>query len=208
MARGGHRFPRAARGVLAALALALASPAAADEGADNAAGLAALKEPGAVAIMRHALAPGRGDPAEVVVVEDCATQRNLDDRGREQARRIGETLKEAGIAFDRVLTGAWCRVKDTARLLDLGEPEHFAPLDDVFHRLEKRDEKVAALRAYLAALPDEERVLMVTHQLNLTGLTGLPAHSGEILVIDVDGAGGVSVLGHILVPPPGGFPEG
>ena len=75
----------------------------------------ALREPGAVAIMRHALAPGGGDPAGFDVT-DCATQRNLDDRGRDQARAIGAALRERGFTFGRVLTSQWCRCRDTATL--------------------------------------------------------------------------------------------
>ena len=68
----------------------------------------ALSEPGAIAIMRHALAPGTGDPANLTV-GDCSTQRNLDERGRDQARTIGPALRGRGIVFDAVLSSQWCR---------------------------------------------------------------------------------------------------
>ena len=69
-------------------------------------GWAALKQPGAVAIMRHALAPGTGDPADFRI-DDCSTQRNLDDRGRAQARAIGDAFRANGIEAARVLTSQW-----------------------------------------------------------------------------------------------------
>lgn len=201
----GARLATAAGWALVGVVSLGAGMAAASETystAENAAGWEALAEPGAVAIMRHALAPGTGDPADVVDPDDCSTQRNLNAVGRDQARLVGDRIDARGIAFDRVLAGAWCRVRQTAELMDVGEVEHFAPLDDVYHRLETRDEQTAALRDFLADLPAEERVLMVTHQLNITGLTGLPALSGEILVLDVAADGAVAVTGHIVTPPP------
>ncbi|MGR3547141.1 MAG: histidine phosphatase family protein, partial [Roseovarius sp.] len=66
-----------------------------------AAELSALKAPGVVALMRHALAPGTGDPA-AFRLGDCATQRNLDARGRAQAQETGAALRTAGITFDQV----------------------------------------------------------------------------------------------------------
>ncbi len=79
----------------------------------------AFEAPGTVAIMRHAIAPGTGDPSGFDI-GDCSTQRNLDDRGRKQARKVGQAFRAAGIAVDRVLTSQWCRCRETARLLELG----------------------------------------------------------------------------------------
>ena len=81
---------------------------------------AALDRPGAFAIMRHALAPGTGDPAGFTL-EDCSTQRNLDDRGRAQALAIGAAFRARGVQFDAVLSSQWCRCQETASLLELGE---------------------------------------------------------------------------------------
>ena len=73
------------------------------------------------AIMRHAHAPGTGDPTRFAL-DDCTTQRNLGVRGREQAREIGAAIRAAGVTVDRILTSQWCRCRDTARLLDLPAP--------------------------------------------------------------------------------------
>ena len=81
--------------------------------------------------MRHALAPGTGDPAGFAL-GDCSTQRNLDDRGRAQARRTGQALREAGVTFDHVWTSQWCRARDTAELLDMGEVVEKPPLNSFF----------------------------------------------------------------------------
>ena len=90
------------------LAILLAFPAVADEAAWE-----VLEQPGAFVLMRHAPTPGSGDPAEVRI-GDCSTQRNLNETGREQARRIGRAFRKRGIAFDAVFTGQWCRCRETA----------------------------------------------------------------------------------------------
>ena len=79
---------------------------------------ARLSEPGIVAILRHAFAPGTGDPA-TFALNDCTTQRNLDAQGRAQARKIGAAIRAAGVTVDRVVTSQWCRCRDTARYAHL-----------------------------------------------------------------------------------------
>ena len=79
-----------------------------------------LKTGNSVALMRHATAPGTGDPPGFQV-DDCSTQRNLDQEGREQARGIGERFRERGISKVKVYSSQWCRCLETARLLELGE---------------------------------------------------------------------------------------
>jgi broad specificity phosphatase PhoE len=151
-----------------------ASVAAADD-------LALLQRDGVVALMRHALAPGTGDPAGFEL-GDCSTQRNLDDRGRAQARRTGQALRDAGVGFDHVWTSQWCRSRDTAELLDLGEVVEQPPLNSFFGGRGDRSGQTAGTRDLIAALPAEDRVMVVTHQVNITALTGRGVRSGEIIV--------------------------
>ncbi|HYW55455.1 MAG TPA: histidine phosphatase family protein [Polaromonas sp.] len=72
-------------------------------------------QPGAIVLFRHATAPGVGDPAEFKL-NVCATQRNLDDKGRAEARKLGEQFRSRKIAVGAVLTSQWCRTRETARL--------------------------------------------------------------------------------------------
>ena len=88
-------------------------------GADDSAAWAALRRDGAVALVRHGEAPGVGDPAGWKL-DDCATQRNLDDAGRAQARALGARLKAERIPIRRVLASPWCRTTETATLLGVG----------------------------------------------------------------------------------------
>ena len=177
------------------LALSAAPAAAADEPAWE-----ALKQPGAIAIMRHAIAPGTGDPADFRL-GDCSTQRNLDQRGRAQAKAIGRAIRDQGIVFDRVLSSQWCRCRETADLLELGTVEEFPALNSFFADRSTRDAQTRETRTFLASLSDEARVMLVTHQVNITALTGRSVASGEIFVIDVMPDGQVHVLGEILVRP-------
>jgi len=175
------------------LASAAANPAVAQDAA-----LQRLAEPRTHAILRHAIAPGGGDPAGFTL-GDCATQRNLDDRGRDQARAIGAAFRATGIVIDHVLTSQWCRSAETARLLDLGPVEEEAALNSFFADRSTREAQTAATRALLAALPADETAVMVSHQVNITALTGVYPRSGEVVVLRVAEDGSLAVLGRFLV---------
>ena len=105
-----------------------AEVASADDAADA---WKALRAGGHVALMRHADAPGGvGDPPGFRV-DDCATQRNLSEKGRADAAKIGVSLQSEGIAFEKILSSPWCRCIDTAKLLNLGTVETEATFGNV-----------------------------------------------------------------------------
>ena len=132
---------------------------------------ARLSEPGIVAILRHAFAPGTGDPA-TFALNDCTTQRNLDAQGRAQARKIGAAIRAAGVTVGRVVTSQWCRCRDTARFLDLGPVEDLPALNSFFRNRDRAGPQTAELRQFLRRLQPGETVILVTHQMNITALTG------------------------------------
>lgn len=174
------------RFLLACLGLLLPIAAACAE-TDEAALWAALRDGGHVALMRHAIAPGVGDPAGFRL-EDCTTQRNLSPRGRAQARAIGERFRANGIATAAVFSSQWCRCIDTARELALGEVVAFPGLNSFFADRGEEARHTAAVRALIgerarSPLP----LVLVTHQVNITALTGVFPASGEIIVLRVDG---------------------
>lgn len=157
----------------------------------------ALKEPGTIAIMRHALAPGTGDPAGFRL-EDCATQRILDAKGQDQARAIGAALRDQGILFDQVLTSQWCRTRETATLLEVGPVVDTPALNSFFQDYSTRAAQTEAVSALLART--EGKLLLVTHQVNISALTGQSTRSGEMLVIRLTGPK-TEVVGRILIAP-------
>ena len=161
---------------------------------------ARLSEPGIVAILRHAFAPGTGDPA-TFSLDDCATQRNLDAQGREQARKIGAAIRAAGATVDRVVTSQWCRCRDTARFLDLGPVEDLPALNSFFRNRDRAGPQTAELRQFLLGLPPAETVVLVTHQVNITALTGRIPALGEVFLLEIGRDGTISVVDEILIGP-------
>jgi len=145
--------------------------------------LDALREGGTVALLRHAHAPGTGDPPEFRL-GDCSTQRNLSSEGREQARQLGAQFKANHIPIERVLSSEWCRCLDTARLAFGDRVELFPALNSFFSTQDAEGAQTRAVRALVEGWRAQSGVLvLVTHQVNLTALTGIYPAEGEILVL-------------------------
>ena len=144
----------------------------------------AVKAAGHVIFLRHAHAPGFGDPPDFAV-EDCSKQRNLDAAGRDQARAIGAAFRRAGLVRARVLSSPWCRCLDTARLLDIGPVEVFAGLGSFFQGLVGRDETLEKLERYLDQVPPEAAPpVLVTHYVVISTVTGITAPAGGAVLYD------------------------
>jgi 8-oxo-(d)GTP phosphatase len=158
--------------------------------------LADLSEPGTLLLLRHALAPGTGDPPGFVL-GDCSTQRNLSDAGREQARALGERLRQAGIVQARIYSSRWCRCMETAELLDLGPVQPLPALDSFFQDRSQGAARTQAARNFLDELPAGPPVILVTHQVNITGLTGqfTASGSGVLARVPAPGDGDLELLG-------------
>jgi len=166
---------------------ALASPAWARAAGDEVVG--ALRAGGVVAAFRHALAPGTFDPPGFRL-GDCATQRNLSDEGRAQARRLGQWFRERQLEPAAVRSSPWCRCIDTAQLAfgrhavwdALASP---TGVDDA-----TRERRLAQLREALGAVPAARFEVWVTHQFVLNDLTGNATTSAEGLLLKAAADGG------------------
>lgn len=156
---------------------------------------------GVVVLMRHALAPGGGDPAGFRL-GDCRTQRNLSREGRQHARVIGSAIARSGIDIDGVWSSPWCRAKDTARLLDAGPVRTKQYLGSTFTAPRSvSDAREARTRDVITAHRDKPGVLMlVGHYANIMDLTGEAVDSGEALIVRAGAQGKVEVLGRIPAP--------
>ncbi|MGQ0686209.1 histidine phosphatase family protein [Bradyrhizobium sp.] len=151
--------------------------------ADEAAAWAALRAGRHVALMRHADAPGgTGDPPGFRV-DDCATQRNLSDKGRADAARIGARLKSEGIAIEKILASPWCRCMETATLLKLGAVEAAPTFSNVVVLREQTKQLTAGAGAIIDGWHGSGILLVVTHGANIFALTGIQPSSGEIVVV-------------------------
>jgi len=186
--------------ILSLVLMSSSVPAGADEPSLP---LGELAKPGRVLMLRHARAPGFGDPPNFVI-GDCSTQRNLDAGGRAQARRLGERLRAAGVAQARVFSSQWCRALETARLLDLGPVEHLPALNSFFERPDDRQAILDALRAFLARLPvDGPPVILVTHQVVVNAFTRASPPAGGGSIFQINATGAPQWLGTIPMEVPG-----
>jgi phosphohistidine phosphatase SixA len=172
-----------------------AEVASADDAADA---WKALRAGGHVALMRHADAPGGvGDPPGFRV-DDCATQRNLSEKGRADAAKIGARLQSEGIAFEKILSSPWCRCIDTAKLLNLGMVETEATFGNVVVLRDQRETLAVGARALIAKWTTRGNLLVVTHGANIQALTGVWLASGEIVVVK-GGSDRAEPVGRLLL---------
>lgn len=156
-----------------------------------------IRSSGHVLMIRHAHAPGSGDP-DHFQIGDCGTQRNLDDRGRAQAQQIGRWLRAHGITSARIYSSQWCRCRDTAEGLALGPVNELPALNSFFERSQDRAPNLAALRAFLSQQPtDGQLVVLVTHFVTISAISGLGVASGEGVALRLQGDGGFEVLGRL-----------
>ena len=155
-----------------------------------------LYDTGNIYLLRHALAPGTGDP-DNFDVDDCDTQRNLSEEGRGQAVRIGKTLRDNLKKIPHVFSSQWCRCKETAQILNLGAVTELPILNSFFENFHLKDNQTNQLKEWLSKHINKTPIILVTHQVNITALTGVYPSSGEIVVIRMGNVGGVQVDGRI-----------
>jgi phosphohistidine phosphatase SixA len=187
------RLPRALLAL--ALALGIAPALAADDGQEA---WAALVQGGLVALIRHGNAPpGYGDPPGFKI-DDCATQRNMDEKGRAQARAVGEAFRRHGVGVGKVLSSPWCRCLETARLMALG------PVDGTWAvaASDKSPERLAALKQMVSSWRGPGTLVVVTHALTVQSLVGILPGQAETVVLrpKLGKERGVDVVGRIPVP--------
>ncbi len=193
---GRRRLLRGASGAatLAALgALGVLRPSAARAAEADGPVAVWLRTGGVVIAFRHALAPGTFDPPGFRLGE-CSTQRNLDDEGRAQARRIGAWFRARGLVPARVRSSPWCRCVDTATLA-FGDAERWGALGSPHGApAGQRARQLAELRSALAAVPAGRFEAWVTHQFVLQDLAVTSTAPAEALVLRVTAQGAVELL--------------
>ena len=198
--RKGSRPSRRA-GVVAACALALSLLAPPGLAADDSKGWTALLEGGHVALIRHGHAPpGYGGDPPGFKIDDCKTQRNLDELGRQQARALGDAFRSRGVRVERVLSSPWCRCLETARLMAVGSVEStwaLVPDTAPFARV-----RLTELKELVSTWRGSGTLVLVTHAFTVRALLGFLPLQGETAVLKPrsgDGAGG-DLVGLIAAP--------
>ena len=152
-----------------------------------------LKENNKLIFIRHALAPGNGDPDEFNIL-DCNTQRNLDSIGKEQSVRLGQYFKVNNVPIDVVLSSEWCRCKETAKLA-FQNFETFKPLNSFYDPkfYKNKESQLNNLKKFINNLEEEGNIVFVTHYVVIASIFGVGVTSGEILIANRN----LKVLGSI-----------
>lgn len=141
-----------------------------------------------VLLMRHADAPGYGDPAGYQL-DNCATQRNLGDKGKKQAVVIGQWLSSQGIRSAKVISSPWCRCLDTARLLNKGPVTTSMALGSFFDDMSLEKQQTQALEKLIQAQLNENPqtpLILVTHHVNIQAYAGKVVNVGDMVLVKVD----------------------
>lgn len=155
-----------------------------------------LREGGCAVLMRHGRTePGLGDPPGFNLGQ-CRTQRNLSAEGREQSRRVGQAFRREGVSVAAVRSSAWCRCVDTAQLA-FGQVDVWPALNSFFQGQGDRAEQTRAVQAGLASLRAPANWVLVTHQVNITALTGEVPAMGELFVVRPGGDAALRVLARL-----------
>ena len=183
---------------LVALAFSLiAAPKAAV--ADEQDAWAALVKGSHVALVRHGNAPpGFGGDPPGFKIDDCATQRNMDERGRTQARAVGDAFRQHGVPVDKILSSPWCRCLETARLMALGPVEGVMAVASS----ERSPERLVVLKQMVAAWRGQGTLVLVTHALTVNALVGIMPEQAETVVVRprLGEQGGMDIVGRIPTP--------
>ena len=143
-----------------------------------------LEEGGKLIFIRHAYAPGSGDPNNFNL-NDCSTQRNLNEEGKKQAEHIGEFFRVNKIKIEKVLTSEWCRCKDTAEIAFKDfSMQNF--LNSFYSsKYEKNKTKqLKELNEYIDKFESERNLILITHYVLISEVLGYAPSSGEIVVSD------------------------
>ena len=145
-----------------------------------------LKKGGNLIFIRHAYAPGGGDPNNFNI-NDCSTQRNLSDSGRVQSEKIGKFFKENKIPISSVLSSEWCRCKETAQIaFENFETKNF--LNSFFSEKfsKNRKSQMINLKKYVDNWDKEKNLVLVTHYVVISEAIDYAPSSGEIVIADMN----------------------
>ena len=155
--------------------------------------LPSLKEGGKIIFIRHALAPGNGDP-ENFDLNDCSTQRNLNQRGIEQSKFIGNIFYKNQIKIENVYSSEWCRCIDTAKFA-FKNYQTFSALNSFYDtRFEANEERqITQLKEFINQWNGKENIIFVTHFVVISSMLNIGTSSGEIVITDKN----LNIIGSI-----------
>ena len=143
-----------------------------------------LNEGKKLIFIRHAIAPGNGDPNNFNI-EDCSTQRNLDSNGIEQSKKIGLFFKNNNIKIDKILSSEWCRCKDTANYA-FGNFQTFDALNSFYDErfADNETKQIKDLKQYVKNWDSDKNLIFVTHYVVISSVLSTASSSGELVISD------------------------
>ena len=156
----------------------------------------ALKSGDHLVLIRHALAPGYGDP-DHFDLKDCETQRNLNAAGLQQSRNIGDLFRSNGISSAVVKSSQWCRCLDTAKLLSLGKISELPSLNSFFQHNEREELQTDAIMEWIRDASLDTPTVLVSHFVNIAALTSYSPDPGEIVFVRRLANRSIRVIGSI-----------
>ena len=156
-----------------------------------------LKEGNKLVFIRHSYAPGNGDPKNFKL-NDCSTQRNLNNDGIIQSKQIGQLFSQNEIQIDKVLSSEWCRCKDTAKFA-FNEYSTFDALNSFYDtRFENnKDKQIRDLKNYILNWNSKKNLVLITHFVVISEILKTNANSGEIIISDKE----FNIIGRYLKGP-------
>ena len=143
-----------------------------------------LTKGGKLIFIRHAYAPGGGDPNNFDI-QDCNTQRNLNNSGRQQAKQIGSFIKDNNIPIDRVISSEWCRCRETA-IIAFNKYETKSFLNSFFSAkfASNKNKQINDLKKYINEWSGNNNLVLVTHYVTIQEVLNIAPSSGEIIITD------------------------
>ena len=143
-----------------------------------------LKKGKKIIFIRHAIAPGNGDP-DNFNINDCKTQRNLSEEGVEQSKNIGIFFEENKIKIDKILSSEWCRCKDTAKIA-FNNFETFDSLNSFYDEkfAQNEDIQIQNLKKYIKSWKSDKNLILVTHFVVISSILNVGISSGEMIISD------------------------
>ena len=157
--------------------------------------ISSLKDGKKIVFIRHALAPGSGDPSDFKI-NDCSTQRNLNKEGKSQSKKIGNFFKTNKIKIDKILSSEWCRCKDTAKLA-FGKFETFNALNSFYEErfAANKLRQIKDLKNYISNWENDSNLIIVTHYVVILDVLNRTTSSGEMIISDKN----LNIIGNIII---------
>ena len=145
-----------------------------------------LEDGGKLIFIRHAYAPGNGDPQNFDI-NDCSSQRNLNFQGKNQAKKIGQFFIRNNLPISKIYSSEWCRCKDTALFaFEKFETKNFLNSFYSIKFSQNKNRQITDLKKFIQNWDEYHNIVFVTHYVVISEILNHPTLSGEIVISNKD----------------------